>query len=69
MIFVKFDLKFGVIIELPMPSEYVISIKFHGTEFHRIVLNEFEFVLEATCSHLIIMSFISLIFIRNVHLA
>ena len=48
MIFVKFDLKFGVIIEFPMPSEYVISIKSHGAEFHRIVFNEFEFVLEAT---------------------
>jgi len=45
VIFVKFDLKFGVIIEFPIPSEYVISIKFHGAEFHRIVFNDFQLVL------------------------
>ena len=52
MIFVKFDLKFGVIIKFPIPGEYVISIKFHGAEDEGVVLNDFEFVLEATCCHL-----------------
>jgi len=38
MLFVKFDLKFGVIIELPIPGEYVIFIKFHGAEVHWFIL-------------------------------
>jgi hypothetical protein len=45
MLFVKFDLKFGAVIELPIPGEYVISNKFHGAEVHGIVLNVFHFVL------------------------
>jgi len=45
MLFVKFDLKFGVIVEFSIPSEYVISNKFHGAEVHGIVLNVFHFVL------------------------
>jgi len=45
MLFVKIDLKFGVIIKFPIPGEYVIFIKFHGAEVHGIVLNVFHFVL------------------------
>jgi len=65
MIFVKFDLKFGVIIEFPVPGEYVIFNMLYGAEVHGVVLNDFELVLEATRCHLIIISFISLIFISK----
>jgi hypothetical protein len=68
MLFVKFDLKFGVIVEFPIPGEYVIFNMLYGAEVNGVVLNDFELVLEATCCHLTIMSFISLIFIGNVQL-
>jgi len=65
MLFVKFDLKFGVIVEFPIPGEYVIFNMLYGAEVNGVVLNDFELVLEATRCHLIIMSFISLIFISK----
>jgi hypothetical protein len=45
MLFVKFDLKFGVIVEFPIPGEYVIFNMLYGAEVNGVVLNVFHFVL------------------------
>jgi hypothetical protein len=45
MLFVKFDLKFGVIVEFTIPGEYIIFNMLYGAEIHGVVLNVFHFVL------------------------